>query len=101
MPTRTSYDEFKDAAPGKRFQRLHECRTQRCESCRPAMIAGGAFLCATGVVLLVLPGPGILLIVIGLALIAQESMIVARALDHVEVLGRKSWHKIRRCFTTS
>jgi hypothetical protein len=101
MTARTSYDEFKEAPPGRRFQRLRQRRLERCETCRPAMIAGGALLCATGVILLVLPGPGILLILVGLALIAQESLIVARALDGLEMVARDSWKKIRRCFTAN
>lgn len=100
MATRTTYDQFKAAAPGERFQKLRECRTAQCESCRLAMIAGGVLICATGVVLLVLPGPGILLIIVGLTLIAQESQTVARALDGLEVAARKSWKNVRRCFTT-
>lgn len=101
MTTRTNYDEFKEATPGRRFQQLRECRTRQCEPCRPGMIVFGGLLCAVGMVLLVLPGPGILLIVIGLALIARESLIVARALDSVEISMRRSWKKVRRRFTTS
>jgi hypothetical protein len=48
-------------------------------------------LIALGIALLVLPGPGSVFIVVGAALLAEESSHVARSLDWTEM-------KIRRLF---
>lgn len=47
------------------------------------MSVGGAALILAGVALLVLPGPGLLVIVAGLALLATEYAWARRRLDHV------------------
>jgi hypothetical protein len=42
-----------------------------------------------GVVLLPLPGPGLLVIAAGVLLMAEESHVTARALDWLEIQARK------------
>ena len=57
---------FRDARPGKRFEMLHDARS---DSPPPIVFyAAGAVLLAGGVVLLFIPGPGLLLIAFGAAL---------------------------------
>ena len=49
-----------------------------------------------GVFFLAVPGPGIPILLVGLALIAQESSTLARWLDRTEVRLRRWWKKLRR-----
>ena len=42
-----------------------------------------------------MPGPGIPILVIGLALIAQESVTLARLLDRTEIRLRRTWKRWR------
>ncbi|MCB1865350.1 MAG: hypothetical protein KDG50_07940 [Chromatiales bacterium] len=51
-------------------------------------IASGSALITAGLVMLVTPGPGLLVLVVGLALIGQEFRVVARLLDRGELLLR-------------
>jgi hypothetical protein len=76
------------APRGDRFQELHRRRSQlergrlRCI----VSLASGMLLVSLGLVTYPVPGPpSTLMIVIGLALIAQEWMWVARALDRLEL----------------
>ncbi len=52
-------------------------------------------LLAGGVVLCFIPGPGLPLIIIGAALLAERSLIMARGLDWIELKARKvlAWTK--------
>lgn len=46
-------------------------------------------LIAVGLFFLFIPGPGLLILLLGASLIAQESLLVARALDWTEIRLRK------------
>jgi hypothetical protein len=59
-------------------------------------ILGGTLLFALGLVMLVAPGPGILVVVVGGALIAEESLLMARALDWSEVKIRRAISALRK-----
>jgi hypothetical protein len=50
---------------------------------------------AVGVVLAFIPGPAVVFFGIAAALLASESMTVARALDRVEVWLRGAWRRLR------
>ncbi|MEM9531577.1 MAG: PGPGW domain-containing protein [Pseudomonadota bacterium] len=50
---------------------------------RPWIAASGIFLCLLGVVLLVLPGPGLLLLAVGLSLLGAEYLWARRLLRRV------------------
>ncbi len=78
---------FRDASPGKRFEKLHDARS----GSPPPIVsyAIGALLLAGGVVLLFIPGPGFLLIAFGGALIARQSLWLAKRLDRLELVLRR------------
>jgi hypothetical protein len=88
---KTRWREFKHGQPGRRFQdrffRLR--RTPRSHFWRLALFGGGTLIMAVGVVMLVAPGPGIVVLVIGASLVAQESLQAARWLDWAEVIARR------------
>ncbi|HEY2396570.1 MAG TPA: PGPGW domain-containing protein [Rudaea sp.] len=56
------------------------------------VVGGGLILLALGMILLVLPGPGLLIAAIGAALIAGESLTVARILDRIDLGLTRIWN---------
>ena len=56
-------------------------------------------LVLTGLVLLVAPGPGFLLVFVGAAMIAEESLWFARAFDALELKVRRLAARTRRRYT--
>src|SRR4051812_20711381 len=84
---------FRDSTPGRRFQDRYE-RTRNAAGWRRwAVIGGGALLCLVGVLLLVLPGPGLLLLAVGAFMLAEQSKAAARALDRTELRLRRLWRR--------
>lgn len=83
---------FREDRPGKRFANHHE-RAHRSPSKakRVARIAVGALLLAGGVAMLFIPGPGLLVMLFGVALFAGESKRLASLLDRAEVWTRDWW----------
>ncbi|HWI35270.1 MAG TPA: PGPGW domain-containing protein [Burkholderiales bacterium] len=63
------------------------------------MIVAGALIALAGIVLLPLPGPGMLVIALGALLVAEESLSVAKALDALERRARpfiERWRPLQR-----
>ena len=90
---RKEWHRFRDDAPGERF-RNHERRSeQRSRVQRIVYLALGTLLLAGGVVLLFIPGPGLLLILFGAALFAGESRWLAAQLDRAEPVVRRHAHR--------
>ena len=86
-----SWRRFKAGLPGRRFQQQFRLRQEfRSGAARKALfIASGILLAAAGVFLLFVPGPGIIILLIGAVLIAQQSSWAARAFDRIEIRLRK------------
>jgi hypothetical protein len=81
--------QLKNGRPGRRFQ-------DRCERSRKARAGkssawqwltplAGLILVAAGIVFCLIPGPGLPLIVIGAALLAERSRTLSRLLDWLEI----------------
>jgi hypothetical protein len=82
---------------GSRFRVYHERLAQRPNLMRTMLVVGlGLILLALGMIMLVLPGPGLLVAAIGAALIAGESMAVARLLDRVDLFITRIWRRWRK-----
>jgi len=79
---------FERARPGTRFGKLYEAR-EGSVAARVAVTVLGIVLLAGGIVLLFIPGPGLLLIAFGGGLLAQESLWLARRLDRLELVLRR------------
>ena len=78
------WHQFAAVPPGQRFQ-AHFARRQQT---RPRglhqkilAIGGGVLVMGAGLFFLLVPGPGILIFLIGALLVAEESRTVARLLD--------------------
>ena len=63
---------------------------------RSLVIIGGVALLLGGVAMLVLPGPGLLVIVAGLALLAREFVWARRALDYTKTKAAAGANTVRR-----
>jgi hypothetical protein len=73
---------------GERFQ-FHHRQTHRKDAppwTRYATIAAALVLIALGILMIVLPGPGLLAILAGGVLLAGESLFAARALDRLDLI---------------
>lgn len=94
--------QLKKGEPGSRFRKQYE-RNQREKSGnfgRVARVVIGILLLPVGLFMLAVPGPGLVVIAIGAVLIAREFSFAARALDRVEVRGRKAFKAIRRWWSS-
>jgi hypothetical protein len=87
---------FKHDQPGKRFQHQHDRLQEKGRGLRVGLAIAGIILLAGGIALLVLPGPGIPLLVFGLALLAGLSGALARTLDRAEPVLRHEAKQLRR-----
>jgi hypothetical protein len=86
------------ATPGRRFQERYrrKAQTERGKLARCAAILAGIGLTVVGLFFCAVPGPGIPILAVGLALIAQESKVVARFLDRAELRLWRWWKRLRR-----
>lgn len=81
---------LKEGTPGDRFCRYHrEHENRESPRFRLVQIAIAAILILVGLVLLVVPGPGILFLAVGAAILARESMAIAKLLDWMELRIRR------------
>lgn len=74
------------AKPGRRFQNRYYGRAgRRCSALvRPLYLTLGAALLIIGLILMPAPGPGTLVTFIGAGMLADESLLAARAFDAAE-----------------
>ena len=86
-----TWRRFKAAKPGQRFQQEFSRRqgAGRSPVQKVLFIVGGLLLMAAGFLFLFIPGPGLVVILIGGFLIAQQSLVAARVLDWTEIRLRK------------
>jgi hypothetical protein len=94
---RREWRSFREDEPGQRFANHHK-REHRSAS-RAAIIvraALGALLIAGGIVLLFIPGPGLLAMLFGVGLVAGESRWLASRMDRLELRARHFAAALRR-----
>lgn len=84
---RRQWQHFIATPSGRRFQTRHRVRRARTGGLarKIAISALGALVMLAGLAMLVLPGPGLLVMVIGAAFIAEESLFAARWLDRLDL----------------
>ena len=90
--------ELRRGEPGRRFRSRHERkrRSGRSGAVRKwSVIIGGLVVVLAGIVLLPLPGPGMLVVAFGALLMAEESLLTAKALDRLELRARALVARVR------
>lgn len=103
MSTTSLYQEmrrewrlFRDDRVGHRF-RDHQARLKNGSlRMRAVSMLFGLVLLVAGVVLCFIPGPGVPVLVFGIALLAGESRVVATLLDRAEPPVRRAAHRAGR-----
>jgi uncharacterized membrane protein YbaN (DUF454 family) len=103
---RREWRRFRDDEPGRRFRnyrrRLHERGSRTLRACG---IVCGLVLVVAGIAMCFLPGPGLLTILLGLAMFGGESRRLAAWLDRMEprlrekVAAGKRWWRTRSLVT--
>jgi multisubunit Na+/H+ antiporter MnhG subunit len=97
---KSTWCELKASAPGKRFEehyhRAHARGKGRSVASRILLLGGALVSFAVGIVLVFIPGPAILFFAITGALLATQSLLVARALDNAELKARALLRPVRR-----
>lgn len=89
--------DFMRARCGTRFRAHHRRQQARPGMMRAIIAIGvGLMLFAAGLAMLVLPGPGLVVATLGAALIAGESLLVARWLDRADLCLNRAWARWRR-----
>lgn len=83
---RRHWDAFRAEPAGTRFQRRYRRRAARPSGWlrKCGVLLAAAVLIVLGLAMLVLPGPGLLALLVGAALVAEESLLAARLLDRVD-----------------
>ncbi|HET6604607.1 MAG TPA: PGPGW domain-containing protein [Xanthomonadaceae bacterium] len=81
------WQKFSREPAGSRFQARYRRRLlrRRRPVLRYLVLGLGVLLLAAGLAMLVLPGPGLLVLLIGGGLVAEESLVAAAAMDRCEV----------------
>ena len=77
--------------PGERFQAFFHSRQERRQGSAATTVVAMALL-LVGAVMLVIPGPGLLVMSLGFALLASQSEALARRLDGLELRLRRLRH---------
>jgi len=86
---------------GQRFQAHHQ-RAHRGDTpgwARVAVIVAALVLIVLGLAMIVLPGPGLLVMLAGAVLLAEESVFVARFMDRLDLVAMRvvaRWRARRR-----
>lgn len=84
---RDQWRRFAALPSGQRFQQRYRKQREKPAGMlrKIIMIAAGLALIVVGLAMIVLPGPGLLAIIVGAALIAEESLVAARVLDRIDL----------------
>jgi uncharacterized protein (TIGR02611 family) len=90
-----NWQTFIEAAPGERFERLYHRREGRQSIvARSTFLVIGLIIMALGLVLMPAPGPGTVVLLLGAAIAAQESLRIARVMDWAEVRARRVVNRV-------
>lgn len=97
------WKQLKRSEPGKRFQEQYERSKQEGANPikKPLLMGAGILLAAVGIFFILVPGPGLPILLMGAVLIAGQSLAVAKFLDWLELKLRPAalwlldlWHRV-------
>ena len=91
MPLRESWAEFSKPPVGQRFTTHYHNRDggKLVWFKKPFFILTGCLMIAAGLLMLIAPGPGLVALALGAALLAQESLWIAKFMDGCDLHGRR------------
>jgi hypothetical protein len=92
----TLWKRLRKLPPGERFQSIHREQRNRSPAVKAALFGIALVSFAGGLVLMFIPGPAVLFFALAGALLATQSLWVARRLDQGEVWGRRAIASVRR-----
>lgn len=81
-------ETLRTAPPGRRFEDAHERQRIRTAPIRLTVLGFGIAFTLAGALTFWIPGPNFVLVLIGLAIVAGQWRMAARALDRVEMALR-------------
>ena len=84
---RQQWRDLTKIEPGKRFQNRYKGRRERRRKplLKAVYLVLGTLLLIAGIILMPAPGPGFLIAFVGAGMIAEESLLAARAFDWLEL----------------
>jgi uncharacterized protein (TIGR02611 family) len=95
---RRPWVELLRSEPGRRFQDRNEKHRQRgdreWDAPRVLKLSSGFAILVPGIIMIPAPGPGAIIVAMGLALIADEFRPVAVFLDRAELTIRRAYQKV-------
>jgi len=95
------WHRFRADSPGERFYNHYERARKASRIKRLVQLIAGVFLIGAGIVLCFIPGPGLPVMVLGLALLSSQSRAVARMLDRLEPPVRRFTRRVKQRWTRS
>jgi uncharacterized protein (TIGR02611 family) len=97
---RKQWRDLTKVVPGTRFQnRFHRRKERRRKPLlRAFYLMMGAALLIAGVVLMPAPGPGFFVAFVGAGMLAEESLLAARAFDWLELKLRARFSRFERAW---
>lgn len=90
------WHRFRADPPGERFHNHYERAQKQSKARRVLQLVLGLVLLAAGIVLCFIPGPGLPVLLIGVALLSGLSATVARGLDRSELALRRLGRRVKR-----
>lgn len=93
------WQQFAAAPPGQRFREHFKRRQQSQPSAihkRILAMGAGIVIMGLGLVMLIAPGPGILVLLLGATLVAQESFVAAKFMDWADIRVRRLLIRVLR-----
>ncbi len=90
-----SWRDLQQGEPGRRFEDRWRRRKSGGTARKVWVLGAGALVFAAGIFFLPAPGPGTVLLVVGAAMMAGESLWMARALDRAELALRSALRRLR------
>lgn len=90
------WEQFRHYPVGERFERYYRCRheSKRSMTKKALLIGLGALIMVAGLFFMAVPGPGIVIFLVGAIFVARESLFVSRLFDRLEP---RAWKVARWC----
>ena len=100
---RDGWEAFKQAPLGQRFQARYENHHAKEGKWfhRAISVLIGVLMLMAGIIMLVTPGPAFIALGLGAILIAEESLMMAKLLDWIDLRGHALWRWMTHFWSTS